>query len=120
MAQPRPLRSTLDEPRHVGDHEASVGICPHYAQVRVQGGEWIVGNLRPRVRNRGDQRRLARVGLPQQTDVRQYLEFKAQEPVLAGLSRRLLPRCPIRARLEVEIAEAASAAPGKQGPLAAR
>ena len=44
----------------------------HHAQVGVQRGERIVGDLRPRVRHRRDERGLAGVGHAQQADVGQH------------------------------------------------
>ena len=61
MPRPGALGRALDEPRDVGHHEAALLADRDDAEVRIQRRERIVGDLRPRRRNRADQRRLAGV-----------------------------------------------------------
>ena len=84
----------------------------------MQRGERIIGNLRSRVADRRDQRRLAGVRQAEQAHVGQHLQFQMQPPVRARMARRRLPRRPVGARLEPDVAEATVAALGQQLTLA--
>ena len=90
---------------------------PYYPEVRVEGGERIVGDLRPRVAHRRDERRLAGIGHAEQAHVGQHLELQHQAAMLALLARRRLARRAVGAGLEMEVAEAALAALGEQRHL---
>ena len=57
-AEAAALARALDEAGHVGDGEADVARL-HDAEVRMQRGEGVVGDLRPRGGDGGDQARLA-------------------------------------------------------------
>ncbi len=94
------------------------GADAHDAEVRMQGRERVVGDLRLRVRDRGDQGRLAGVRHAEQADVGQHTQLELQLLLLARPAGRLLARCTVRARLEVQVAEAAVAALGDQHLLA--
>ena len=59
MAEPPALRRALDEPGDVGEDELVVAE-PHDAEVGLEGGERVVGDLGLGRADRGDQRRLAR------------------------------------------------------------
>ena len=63
MPRPAPCGRAGDQPRQVGDDEG-LGERPlgDHAELRHQGGERVVGDLRPRRRDDADQRRLAGVG----------------------------------------------------------
>ena len=110
MPEARTFGRALDQAGNVGHHEALFRPDPHHPQIRMQGRERVVGDLRPRVRNRGDERRLAGVGHAEQPDVGQHFEFEQQLLLLAGPARSLLPRRSVRAGLEVQVAEPAVAA----------
>ena len=76
------------------------GVDAHDAEVRVQRRERIVGDLRPRVRDRRDQRRLAGVRHAEQADVGQHLAARACSwRCSPGSAGRLLARRAVRARL---------------------
>ncbi len=104
----------LDEPGNVGDDEAAVGIDADDAEIRGQGRERVVGDVRPRGRDGADERRFAGVGHAEQADVGEDLEFQLEAPLFAGGTRRRLARRAVGARLEMQIAEAALAALGDQ------
>ena len=118
VAQAGALGGALDQARHVGDDEALARTDAHDTQVRMQRGEGIVGDLRPRVRDRGDQRRLAGVGHAQQADIGQHAQLQLERLDLAGPARGLLARRAVGAGLEVQVAEAAVAALGQDDLLA--
>jgi hypothetical protein len=117
VAEARAFRGPFDETRDVGHDEALLCRDADHAQVRVQRGERVVGDLRPRIRDGRDERGLAGVGHAQQADVGEHAHLELQ---LEGLPRPagcLLARRPVRAGLEVHVAEAAVAPLGQQHPL---
>src|SRR4029077_17851304 len=84
-----------------------------------EGGEGIIGNLRPRRGNPRDQRGFAGVRESHQAHVGQQPEFQPQVPLLAGLALfglawRLMPGLG-----EMLVATPSAAAPG-HGPLLSR
>src|SRR5690606_34624903 len=117
-AQPGAVGGALDQSGDVGDHEAAAGFDADHAQVRVQGGERIVGDLRRGRGHGADQGALAGVGEAEQADVGQQLELQSQQPLLALLARRELPRRAVGRALEVHVAKAALAAPGHEQAVA--
>src|SRR5690606_29539061 len=83
VAEAPPLGSTLDQAGHVGDHERRLAGGDH-AEVGDQGGERVVGDLGPRARDRGDQRRLAGAREADQADVGDDLQLEAYDELVAG------------------------------------
>ena len=75
---------------------SSGGIADdHDAEVRLQRGEGIVGDLGARRRDARDQRALAGVGIADQADIGEQLQLQAQLALFAGpaffmLARRLM------------------------------
>ena len=61
---------------------------------------------------------LPAVGQAEQADVGEHPQFEAQVAFFAAFARRALPRRPIGARFEVDVAEAAASALGDQHLLA--
>ena len=97
------LARALDQPGYVGDGEGRV-TGQHDAEVGHQRGERVVGDLRPRPRQRRDQAGLAGAGKADQPDVGDDLELEARpsgrrRARRAGRSRapcawrRPAPRC---------------------------
>ena len=68
VAEAEAFVGALDQAGNVGEHEVAL-VDPDHAEVGVDGGEGIVGDLRPRRRDRGEQRRLAGVGQADQPGV---------------------------------------------------
>ena len=68
-----------DKAGHVGDDELGLPRLGH-AQVRDQGGERIVCDLRPGRREHGNERGLARVREADQAGIRHGLELQDQRP----------------------------------------
>ena len=75
VAEPVAFVRALDQAGNVGEHEVAV-VDLHHAEAGMQRGEGIVGDLRPRRRDGGEQRRLARVRQPDEADVGD--QFQAQ------------------------------------------
>ena len=77
-------RGTRDQAGDVG-HRVRDVARPDHAEVRHQGGERVVGDLRPRRGHGGDQRGLAGRREPDQADVGDALELDDGVEGLAGL-----------------------------------
>ncbi len=106
----------LDQPRQVSKHELAF-VNTHDAELRMQRGERIVGDLRLRGADRGEKSRLAGVRQTDDAGIRDQLQAKPDGALFAGQSgigvaRRLVSGC-----LEVRIAEAAIAALGDHDRL---
>ena len=118
MAQARAFGSAFDQAGNIGDHKALLVRHAHHAQVRVQGGKWVIGNFRARVRDGRNEGRLAGVRHAQQAHVGQYLQFQAQFAAFAFLALTFLAWRAVGRGLEVDIAPAAFAALGQHFGLA--
>ena len=94
------LARALDQPGHVGDDELPAVRSLDGAEHRRERRERIVGDLRPRVREPRDQRRLAGVRQPDERGVREKLEPELDLALLAGhadlCEARRLPRRRLR------------------------
>src|SRR5437867_5367293 len=99
---------------NIGDDEAAVLVDPHDAQMRSKGRERIIRDARPRGGDRAYQCRFASVGYAEETHIGEHLELHFEPPLLAGFARCRLPRRPVGARLEMQIAQTALTAPGEQ------
>ena len=88
MPEPRALGGALDQAGDVGEHELAV-LGVERAQHRLERRERIVGDLRRRPREPPQQRRLARVRLPDQARRRRAASGAAR-------SSPPRPRCPSR------------------------
>ena len=101
---------SFDEAGDVGDDEAAPVVDADDAEIRRECGERIVGDFGPRGRYRADERALAGVRHAEEAHVGQHPELEMQPPLLACFAGRRLARRPVRARLEVNVAETARAA----------
>ena len=111
------LVRALDQAGNVGQHELA-RVDADDAEIGVQGGEGIVGDLGLGRRHRREEGRLAGIGQPDQPGVGDQLEPQPDGHLLAGqagvgASRRLVGR-----GLEMLVAEAAIAALGELDALA--
>src|SRR5712692_8688835 len=84
IAQACSFARSFDQPWNVSHHERPTVLVLNHSQVGDERGERISRNLRPSTGHSGNERALARIGKPDQTDVRQQLELQHQ---LALLSR---------------------------------
>ena len=108
-AEPLALARALDETGHVGDGEAHVAGLDH-AEVRVERGERVVGDLRPRGGDRRDEAGLARRREADQRDVGDRLELEDDIALPAGRAQQgEAGRLALRVR-EGRVAESADAA----------
>ena len=77
------FRGAVDETGDIRDHKAVHAFHIHHAQVGLQGGEMIVGDLRLRVGDSGKEGGFAHVGIADQANVcndlqlQQHLQFNA-------------------------------------------
>ena len=91
-----PLVRAFDQAGNIGDDEGRVIIVrAHDAQVRLERGERIIGDLGLGGRDARDQRRFAGVRKSDQPDIGQQLQFQPQMSFFAGpavlvLGRRLM------------------------------
>ena len=114
-AWPRP--GPADAPSIRPGTSAIVGRRPspspqvHHAEVRLEGRERVVRDLRRRGGERREQRGLAGVRQPDEPDVGDQPELEAEPALLAGLAPLGVLRRLVGGRREVGVAEAAAAAP---------
>jgi hypothetical protein len=118
MPESRARACPFDEPRHIGEGgSAEVGVETgrfareiHHAEVRLEGGEGVVSDLRRRRGQRGEQRRLAGIGQPDKTDVGDQPQLEADPALLARLALLGVAGGLVGRGREVDVAEATSAA----------
>src|SRR6185312_5429088 len=101
----------------VGDDELDVAGLGD-AEVRDEGRERVVGDLRPRGGHGGDQGGLARVGEADEADVRDGLELQGKLALLPRLALEREPRGLALLRREGRVAEAAAPACRRDEPRA--
>ena len=118
--EPRARRRAGHEAGHIGHHEAMVDVHRHHAEVRVQGREGVVGDLRVRRRDGPDEARLPRVRQADQADIGEHGQLQAQSPRFPRLAFGGLARCTVGAGLEARIAPAVEAAMGHEQALLRR
>ena len=107
----------FDQARYVGDDEAAILAQPDDAEIRCERGEWIVGDLRTSRGDPRDERRFARVRIPDEPDIGQELQLEAEVFLFARLAGLDLPRRAVRRCREVRVAETSAAASGDEHAL---
>ena len=112
MAEPDVVMRSLDEPRNIGHGDPGVIRVFDNADDRMQRCERIWRDLRPRSRNRPEQRRFAGVRIADQTDIRDGLELEADFALLPGFTGLPLARRAVGLRGETRIAASAASAAG--------
>ena len=103
------LARSLYNSRDVCHDERLVVMIAHDAERRFEGGEGIVGNLGPGTRHGGEQRALAGIGEPDETDVGKELKLHYDRHLLHGLSRLGIARSLVGGGTELIVAESAAA-----------
>ena len=111
------LVCALDQTRDVGQHEIDARLA-HDAEVGMQRGEGIVGDLGLGRADGCQERRLAGVRQADDAGVGDQLEPQPDGQLLARLAGIGVARRPVGRRLEVRIAEAAVAAAGEPHAVA--
>src|SRR2546422_9080796 len=108
----RPPRSTLFPYTTLfRSHEGAAVRQADDAEVRLERGERIIGDLGARRGDHREQCALARVRLAQEADVGDELEHQLQPPLLAVLARLPLAPALVRGGREARVAAPAAAAP---------
>ena len=109
VTEPDSLARTLDQARHVGNGQLTGSIRGiDRAEDRRERRERIVGDLRLRIRDAREQRRLAGVGQPGECGVGKQLEPEIERRFLTREARLRKPRCPACRRCEALVAAARS------------
>ena len=75
VTQARALAGALDDAGNVGHDEADALVHVHHAQIGVEGGKVVVGDLGVRLADHAEQRGLTHVGEAHQSHVRQQLQL---------------------------------------------
>ena len=118
MAEAATLARALDQAGEVGDDELGVVVEPDHAEVGLEGGERVVGDLRLGGGDRGDEGGLAHAGEAHQGDVGHQLELEPEPALLPHLALLGEGRGPAAVRQEPGVAAPAAAALGRQPALA--
>ena len=101
----------FDQPGNVGHHERPI-LETHHAQIRFQGREGVIGDLRPRRRNPRYQSRFAGVREADQTHIGQELQLEPQPEIVAWPSGFVLRWSLVSRRRESRISSTAATALG--------
>jgi hypothetical protein len=121
VAKPRSGTGALDQPGDVGDRRSTLIVAEvEDAEVRLERGEGIVGDLGFGGRDGGEDGRLAGIGQADESDVGDQPELQAQPPLFARLALLGMLGCLVGGRLEVGVAEAASTTLGDERELIGR
>ena len=111
-SQPGAIGRPFNQTGHVGDNETAVFADANDAEVRVHGGERVIGNLGAGGGNGTDKGALASIRQAEQADIGKNAQFKAQIAFFAGFAFGALTWRAIDAGFEVNVAEAATTAFG--------
>ncbi len=112
-AQARSGVRAFDQARNVGDHETlffSLFASQHHTKVRFEGGERIIGNLRPGRRDDRNERRLAHVRISYQSNVGEQFQLQAEVALFTRTSFFMLARRLVRGSGELGVAASAASA----------
>src|SRR5579871_4533486 len=108
----------LDETRDVGHDEAAIVLHLDDAEVRLERGERVIGDLRASGRNTGDQSGFSGVRKADQSDVREKLEFQTEALLFAGTAGFMLRGGLVRGSGEAGVAASAASSAGDGEALA--
>ena len=113
VAEAGALMRALDQARNIRQHEfAAIGI--HHAELRMQRGERIVGDLRFRGADGREEGRLAGIGQADQAGVGDQFQPQPDPALLADLAGIGVARRAVGGGFEMRVAEAAIAAFGER------
>ena len=110
----------LDKPGHVGDHKGLLVRLlahGHHAEVGLEGGERVVGDLGPGGGDARDERGFAGVGVADQAHIGQQLQLQPIDALLAGPAQFVLARRLVGAGGKVLVAASAASALGDDEAL---
>ena len=120
VPEPDALARPFDQAGDVGDRQLPAVGRFHGPEHRLESRERIIGDLRLRVRDPPEQRRLTRVRQPDQGRVRKQLQPQFELRLLPGEPGLREPRCLARRRREVAIPAPAASAARDNHPRAGR
>ena len=103
----------FDQTRHVADREPVPVVIFDNADLRVQRGERIRRDFRPRLGNGREQRGFARIRITDQPDFGHDAQFEKKIALLARLARLRETRCLARGRRKIPVAQSAAPALAK-------
>src|SRR6185503_12166550 len=106
----------FDQAGNVGEHELAA-LVTDYAELRAQRRERVVADLGAGIADGVEEGRLARVGKPDEADVRKQLQSQPHPHLLARFARLMLPRSAVGRGLVAGVAAAAQAALQEGDPL---
>ena len=115
---PTPSCASFDQAGQIGHDKRTIGAQIDQAEVRILGGERIVGDFGPGTRQAAQERALAGVRFADQSDVGDHFQFQEQIANFAFAAGRVLARRAVGRRFEVGVALAAAAAAGDDDLLA--
>ena len=118
VAEAATLAGALDQAGDVGDDELRAVTEADDAEVRLERGERVVGDLRLGRRDHADQRALADVREPDEGDVGHQLQLELEPALLTVLALLGEARSPPLVGQEPGVAAPAAAAGGGQPPIA--
>ncbi len=107
----------FDQPGQIGEHEFAL-VDAHDAELRMQRGERIVGDLRLGGADRGEKSGLAGIGQADDAGIGDQFQPQPDGALLAGLAGIGLARRLIGRAFEIGVAEAAIAALHQRDALA--
>src|SRR5580765_7333673 len=111
---------SLDEAGNIGDYEAHFVLGITYgndSQVRLEGGEGVVGDFGTRRRDAGDQSRLADVRISDKTDIGEQLQLETVSVLFAGTPFLVLARGLVDRGGKTCVAASAASAAGNHETL---
>ena len=118
VTEPDSLARALDQPGDVGDGELGAGRRLDRPEHGLEGRERVVGDLRGRVRDPAEKRRLARVRHTRERSIGDELEPELQSPVASGEPGLGEPRRLSGRGRELRVPAASGAATGGDEPRA--
>ena len=113
VAEPGPAVGTLDQAWEIRENEAATVLVLHDAEMRLQRGERVVGDLGTGPGETGDQGALSGVGKADQAHVREQAQLESDPLFLAFRSRLREPGRLQGGRGEVHVPEPAPATLGQ-------
>ena len=117
VPEPRAFRGPFDQAGDVGHYKTLLRPDTHHAQIGVQRGERVIGNLGPRIRYCGNESGLAGIGHAEQADIGKHFQFQLEVSLLAWPTRRFLARRTVDGAFEAHVAKAAVAPLGNGDDL---
>src|SRR6266404_5047578 len=114
------LVRAFDQAGNVGNHEAHFMGCVANrddSEIRLERGKRIIRNLRARRGNSRNQSGLSDIGISDEADIGEQLQFETQRALFAGASFFMLARGLMGGGLEAGVASSAAAAAGDHDPV---